>query len=672
MAVLSHRLWVRRFGSDPSIAGKTVRLGGRPFEVLGVMPASFDYAQNEELWVPIAFSEARKGIFDEHFLACFGRVRPGVPREQVLAELDRLAADMKAYRPKENAERGFWGEPMLDSLVTNVRDRLYILLGAVGLVLLIACGNVSNLLLARGAARSGELAVRAALGAGRWRLVRQLLTESLVLASIAAAAGVALAFWGIRALVAAAPPGVPRLDQATIDPAVLAVAVGLAALSAVLFGVVPALRAARADVQGVLKAGGRGAAASIRDRLRTGLIVAELALALLLLVGAGLLIRSSIALQRLDPGFEPTGVLTARLSLAAGRDAAPGARTSPATALATFTRVLEEASAIPGVEAAALTSQVPMGPGGNSNGLIPEGKAFDPKDAIDSLLRMVTPQYLSAMGVPIRRGRGFSEADRRGSQKVMIVSESLARTAFPGADPIGKRMACCELAADGTSPDYKTIVGVAGDVYSRGAAAGLYPEFYLPLAQVPDAAWDWTQRTLYVVVRTRMEPTALTEPLRRAVSTAAPGTPVFNIRTMEGRLADSLATAKFNTLLLTVLGVIGLVLAAVGIYGVIAYFVTRRTQEIGVRMALGASGSDVVRLVVWQAAIPLTLGLIVGLAASFGATRVLGSQLFGVTPTDPVTLAAVSVMLLAVGLVASIVPARRAASVDPTRALHMN
>ena len=673
VVVLSHRLWTRRFGSNPAIVGTIIRLNGRPFEVIGVMPASFDSAvMQEELWVPMAFGAARRAVFDEHYLACYARLHPDVTREQAQAELDRLAADARAAQPMPNAQRGFWSEPLLESVVTNVRERLYILLGAVGLVLLIACGNVSNLLLARGAARSGELAVRAALGAGRWRLVRQLIAESLVLALLAAGAGVALAFWGIRALVAIAPPGVPRLEQATIDPVVLGFAAGAAVLSALLFGTVPALRAARADVRHTLSAGSRGAVGGVRDRLRTGLIVAEVALALLLLVGAGLLIRTAIALQRLDPGFAPARVLTARLSLAAGRDAPDAQRQDAATVLATFTRVLEQVSTVPGAEAAALVNQVPMGPGGNSNGLLVEGRPIDVRNAIDSLLRMVTPGYFSAMGIPILTGRGFDAGDRRGAQKVMIISTSLARAAFGDADPIGRRIACCEAGPDGTSPDYKTVVGVAGDVYSRGAAAGLYPEFYLPLEQLPDAAWDWTQRTLYVVVRTRSEPGALAGPLRRAAATAAPGIPVFNVRTMEERLADSLAAANFNTLLLTTLGAIGLLLAAVGIYGVIAYFVTRRTAEIGVRMALGASRRDVVGLVVRHAAVPILVGLFLGLVTSLAATRVLERELFGVEATDLPTLAATSLALAATGLVASVVPARRAASVDPTRALRMN
>jgi predicted permease len=313
-----------------------------------------------------------------------------------------------------------------------------------------------------------------------------------------------------------------------------------------------------------------------------------------------------------------------------------------------------------------------MGPGGNSNGLIKEGDAIDQRNAILSRLRIVSPGYFGTMRIPIIRGRDVNDADRRGSLKVMVVSQSLANAAFPGQDPIGKRIACCEPAADGKSPDYKTIVGVVGDVRWRGPGIVPSPEFYLPMAQAPRAAWDWIQRTMYVVVRTRLTPEAMSNPLRLAAADVAPEVPLFGLMTMEQRVMDSLAAAKFNTLLLTLLSAIGVVLAAVGIYGVIAYFVTRRTQEIGVRMALGATRGDVVRLVMGQAARPVILGIAIGVIASAFLTQVLTSQLFDVTPGDPVTFAIVAIALAGVALLASLVPARRAASVNPTRALHMN
>jgi putative ABC transport system permease protein len=358
-------------------------------------------------------------------------------------------------------------------------------------------------------------------------------------------------------------------------------------------------------------------------------------------------------------------VMSARLSLPAAEYA------DAARVVQTFERVAEAAREVPGVEAAGITSQVPMGAGGNGNGLIPEGKPMDSEHAVMSRLRIVTPGYLEAMRIPILRGRALSDADRRGALKVMVISEALARAAFPGEEALGKRIACCEAEADG-SPAYKTVIGIAGDVLSRGPGEAASPEFYLPAAQVPDVAWDWIQRTAYVTIRTSMPADSMAVPLRNAVNRVAPGVPLFNVRTMDQRMGESLATAKFNTLLLTILGAIGVILAAVGIYGVIAYFVTRRTQEIGVRMALGATRADVVAMVVKQAALPVGLGIVLGMVIAAGVTRVLASQLFRVQPHDPMTFGLVAIGLAGIALLASLVPAGRAASVDPTKALHQN
>jgi predicted permease len=668
VVVLSHRLWTRRFGGNPSMVGRTIRLNGRKYEVIGVMPKQFDFtAQTEELWVPIAFTPERKATHDEHYLQVYARLKPNATMDQALAELVRNAADLKVKFPVDDAELGFQVLTAMDELVGDYRRRLFIMLGAVGFVLLIACGNIANLLLARGAARSAELAMRAALGAGRGRIVRQLLTESAVLAVIAGTAGLALASWVVRALIGLAPPGVPRLEQTAVNPSVLLFTLAVALLSAMLSGLAPALRAARSNVLEVLKEGGRGAAAGgVRDRLRTSLIVAELALTLMLLVGAGLLIRSAFALERTAPGFEPNGVLTGRLAL-------PAAQYSEhERILQTFGQIVESMRHVPGVSAAALTSQVPMGPGGNGNGLIPEGRPMVPEQAINSRLRIVTPGYFETLRIPILRGRPISAADRRGGVKVMVISETLANAAFPGEDPIGKRISCCEPGPDGKTPDLKTVIGVAGDVRWRGLGEAPSPEFYLPADQVPIVAWNWIQRNMYVVVRTSIEPAALANPLRAALATIVPGVPLFDTRTMEQRVSASIAAARFNTLLLSILGAIGLVLAAVGIYGVIAYFVSRRTQEIGVRMALGATRRNVVALVVKQAAWPVLLGITFGVASSLLLSSVLSTQLFGVRPHDPITFVAVSIGLACVALAATLIPATRAASVDPTTALHSN
>ncbi|HEX2452753.1 MAG TPA: ABC transporter permease [Vicinamibacterales bacterium] len=667
VVVLSNRLWTRWFGRDRSVIGRRIRLNEQPYEVIGVMPAHFDFTdESEELWVPVAFTPERKAQHDEHYLQVYARLKPGATMGQALAELDRNAQQLRKDFPRDDRDLQMTAVGVLEDLVGDYSRRLFILLGAVGFVMLIACGNVANLLLARGATRTGELAIRAALGAGRGRIVRQLLTESVVLALVSAAGGLALAFWGIQALVAAAPPGVPRLDQTSLDFRVLGFTLAIAVASAIIFGLAPALRAARTDVQAVLKAGRGASSGSVRDWLRTTLIVTELALALLLLVGAGLLVRSSLALQRVNVGFDLEGVFSARLSLPTAEYA------DRERAGLTFKRLAEAAGAVPGVTSAAVTSQVPMGGGGNGNGLVPEGKTPDAKSIIFSRLRIVTPRYFETMRIPLIKGRALTVDDRRGAMKVMVVSQALADAAFPGQDPIGRRIACCESGPDGKSPDYKTVVGVVGDVRSRGPGEAPSPEFYLPIDQIPAEAWDWVQRTMYVVARTERDPAGLAGGIRAAVTEVAPGVPLFNVRTMDQRLRESLATARFNTLLLTLLGGIGVVLAAVGIYSVVAYFVSRRTQEIGVRLALGATRRDVVSLIIRQAAWPVGIGVAAGIAISSGLTRVLSSQLFGVTPGDPVTYSLVALALGSIAILASLIPARRAAGVDPTRALHMN
>ena len=554
--------------------------------------------------------------------------------------------------------------PFRDRFVGDYESRLFVLLAAVGVVLLIACGNVANLLLARGAARGREIAVRSALGAGRSRIVRQLLTESVVLALAAAGAGLLLARWFVAAVVAWSPQGVPRLEQARIDPVALGFAVALGLASSIICGLAPALRLARTDVQTGLRDGGRGSTGGgFRDRLRAGLIVAEVALSLLLLFGAGLLIRSAFALQRVNPGFDPHGVLSARIALP---QASFG---DPARIIGTFQRLASEAASVPGVSHAAVTSYAAMGPGGNTNGLLlDDGRAFDLKNLIPSRLRIITPDFFQTMRIPIVKGRGFDANDRRGGQRVMIISETLAARAFPGQDPLGKRIGCCEQTADQQTV-WKVVVGVAGDVRSMGPATAPRPEFYLPLPQAPDEAWNWMQRVMYIVARTDGDPAALTLPLRAIVGRIDPELPLYDVRQMDERLAGTLATARFNTLLLSLLGGIGLLLAASGIYGVIAYFVSQRTQEIGVRIALGASTGNVVRLILGQALRPVAIGAAIGVVGAVVASRVIASQLFGVSRTDPLTIAAVVATLVGVAFVASVVPARRAAAIDPTRAL---
>jgi putative ABC transport system permease protein len=659
VVVLSHRLWTRRFGANTTIVGRELRMNGVAYQIVGVMPESFDLtSDSEELWTPIAFTPAQRATHDEHYLTVYGRPKPGIARQQIQGHLDAVAVRLRHDFPHDDETVSFGTVPFVERFVGDVQQRLLTLLAAVGLVLLIACGNVANLLLARGAARAREMAVRTALGAGRGRIVRQLLTESALLALAAAVAGLVFARWFVAAVIAWSPNNVPRLEQARIDPAALGFAIALALASSLLCGLAPALRVSRRDVQSGLRDGGRGSTGGLRDRLRGGLIVAEVALSLLLLIGAGLLIRSAIALQRTNTGFEPRGVLSARVTLPTT------SFTEPARIVETLRRIREAAAAVPGVTSAAISSYAAMGGGGGTNGLVPEGREPVAANFINSTLRVITPDFFATMGVPVVKGRNFNDADRVDGQRVMIVSARLAAVAFPGQDPIGKRISCCEAGSHG----FKTVIGIAGDIRSRGPAVAPRPEFYLPIAQVPDVAWSWN-RTMYVLVRTAGDPAALVRPLNAAVTQVDRDLPLFDVRTMEERLARSLATARFNTLLLTLLGVVGLLLAATGIYGVIAYSVSQRTQEIGVRMALGATAGDVVRLVLRQALRPVMMGTAIGVVAALAASRVLTSQLFGVSRTDPLTIGAVVATLIGVALVASAVPARRAAAVDPTRAL---
>ena len=662
VVVLSHQLWRDRFGSDANIVGTPIHMNGNSYTVVGVMPADFDMiAESEVLWVPAAFTPERLAEHDGHFLIVYGLLAPGITQAQAQDQLARIARELAVEHPITNSETGVVIQPLVDTIVGDYRPRLYILLGAVIFVLLIACSNVANLLLARGAGRSKEIAIRTALGAGRARIVRQLLTESVLLALIGGGLGLLLAHLAMQLLVAGAPTGIPRLEQSQLTGPVLGFAMFIALASALIFGLAPALRTARPDLQSTLKEGGRTDTGAPRDLVRSGLVVAEVALALMLLVGAGLLIRSAIHLGQVQLGFEPSGVLTARLALPAGRYGTPQAAEDA------YRRIVEELSRAPFVEAAAASSQAPLGPGGNSNGLIPEGKPIAIESAISSRLRIITPRYFETLRIPLRTGRGFSDDDIHGAPRVMIINETLAQLAFPGESPIGKRIACCEGAPD--APNWKTVIGVAADTRWQGPGVESSPEFYLPMAQIPPDGWNWTERVMTVIARTSNDPATLTPALRAAVATVDPELPVYDIATMPERLGRSLAQSRFNTFLLTTLGAIGLVLAVVGLYGVLAYLVAQRSHEIGIRMALGATARDVLLLIARQGMMLVLAGIALGTVAAILTAGLLRGLLFGVTATDPVTFVGVAAVLAIAGVLAIIIPARRATRVDPTRAL---
>jgi predicted permease len=662
VVVLGHRLWQRRFGGEASAVGRVIILNGLPHTVLGVMPATFDFTNGtEDLWIPAAFTPAQQAQHDEHYLTVYGRlVAASTPEaaRSVLAEVQRV---LNQRYPNENGSRSVHVEPMMRRFVGDARSQLLLILGAVVLVLLIACANVANLLLARGAARAREFAIRASIGAGRGRLVRQLLAESVALALAAAGLGIAVAWVVIRTLVAAAPPAVPRLEQAALDPATLGFAVAIALVSTALFGLAPALRSARADLQGALRTGQVRASGGRHDWLRQGLVSAEVALALVLLVGATLLVRTAIHLQRLDPGFEPRGLVTARIALPAESYA------TPESVRRAFESVLENLAASPGVRSAGLSTQVPMGPGGGSNGLVPEGKHVGPESAVNARMRLVSPGYAETIGLRLKSGRQLGADDRTGAPRAMVVNEALARALVPGQDPLGKRVLCCEGTHD--DPRWKTIVGVVGDVRSQGPDRAVLPEFFLPISQAPDEAWNWIGRTMSLIARADRDPLVLGPSMREALRRVDPSLPVYRIETLEASLSNALAPARFRTALLGSLAVIGLLLALVGIYGVVAFLVTRRRAEIGVRMALGASTGDVLRLVVGQGLRPVLVGAAIGVVGAIASARLLSVWLHGVSATDPLTLGATAGALVLVAVVASVLPARRATRVEAVEAM---
>jgi predicted permease len=481
---------------------------------------------------------------------------------------------------------------------------------------------------------------------------------------IGAALGAGLAVAGVRALVTLAPSGVPRLRDAHVSGITLAFALASGLLCTLVFGLLPALRASRSNLQGALREGGRGSG-YVRDRLRAVLMAGEVALALVLLTGAGLLIRTAIAMQRVDTGFDPTGVMTARVTLP--RDVYAGRERIEQL----FTRVVEQLRQTPGIQAATVTSQSPLGSGGSGNGLVDADKPIDPKFFLDARSRFVDPGHFRTLGIRLLEGRDFTEQDIRGAPRVMIVSKRVANLMFPGKSAIGKRVGCCEGSVE--DPAWKEVVGVVADVTADSLLTGdTRPIFYIPYKQVPDVAWDWIQRTMTIVVRHTGTDAAAAAAIRGAVRAADATIPVFDLATMNTRFRRAYAQSRFNTMLLSTLGIAGLLLAAVGVYGVIGYVVGQRTQEIGVRMALGASTRDVVALVSWQGMRPVMAGIAAGLVLSIGATRLLTSALYGVSPNDPVTIASVVVLLALVAWCAALIPARRAARVAPTQALGGN
>ena len=655
--VLSYGLWQRRFGSDPSLVGRALTLDGQSYTVVGVMPRGFQYPRGVEVWAPLGlFLDAGMRNRANHpGLVGLARLKPGVSLDQARVELSGIARRLGQQYPT-NAAIGASMTPLVDVVVGGgVRRTLLVLLGAVGFVLLIACANVVNLLLARGAVRSGEIAIRAALGAGRVRVLRQLVTESLVLSLTGGAGGLLIAAWGVELLRAFAPDSLPRVAEIRIDGWVLGFTLVLSMIAGVVFGAAPLVQSARADLAGTLKAGGRGTtAAPSRHRLRSGLVAAEVALSLVLLTGAGLLLKSFVRLQQVDPGFDSKGVITFQVAL-------PPAKypTGPATA-GFFRQALERAEAVPGVTAAAWVDPLPFSTGGWQAGVTLEGVP-EPVPGDNPLLNasVVSPDFFRAMGVPITAGRAFSAHDDERAPRVAIVNRALVRRYWPGQNAVGKRV---KFGPASSASPWMEIVGVSGDIRRTGLDAEAQAELYFPYARQP-------LRALTLVARTVGDPADYIRPLRGAVLALDPDQPVYNVRTMEQLLADSLVARRFSMTVLAVFAVVALLLALIGIYGVLAQFVAQRSNEMGIRVALGARAPDVVRLVIHQGMRPVAWGLAGGLVGALGLTRVLATLLFDVKPSDPATYAGVVALLAGAALLACYLPARRATKVDPVIAL---
>jgi putative ABC transport system permease protein len=655
VVILSNRLWHRRFAADKLIVGKTLSLNGEPYTVVGVMPQRFEFPTREdELWVPIAFDSEEAGRRGSHYLEVIGRTRPGVELEQAQAEMNSIGARLQQQYPNTNSNIGVTVIPLHEDLVGDIKPALLMLLGAVGFVLLVACANVANLLLARAAVRQKEIAVRMALGASRWRLVRQFLTESVLLGALGGIFGLGLSFVALIVLKSFIPENISQASTIAIDARVLGFTLLVSILTGLIFGLAPA--AQRSDLNDVLKDGGReGVAGSRGNRMRGLLVIGEVAVSLLLLIGAGLLINSFMRLRNLDPGFQSDHVLTMGIVL-------PQSKYPDRSKRAIFySEVLRRVESLPGVKSAGVVNWIPLVFQGDSIGISIEGQP-DPvlSQRPNAATRVINPNYFSSMGMRLLKGRNVDDRDKSTSPAVAVISESMAKRFWPNQDPIGKRF----TPGDPTRADqWIQVIGVVNDIRQFELTAEPKPQMYLTYEQIGFFA------PRYLVVKTDVEPTSLASAVRNAVWEVDKDQPVSNIATMEEVLSDSIARQRFSMLLLAIFAGVALVLAAVGIYGVMSYSVAQRTHEIGIRMALGAQTGAVLKLAVGYGLKLVLVGVVIGLIAAFLLTRVMSTLLFGITPTDPMTFTLISAILILVALIASYIPARRATKVDPVIAL---
>ncbi len=660
VVVISHGLWRQRYGADPKLIGQKIMLDNEAYTVIGVtapdfqfprrgeVPSYFGVSTTVDLYMPIAFTPAQLNDRLSSYLGVIARLNPGVSVGQASAEMNAIARRLTEQYPQTNTDKGVRLTLLHQQAVGKARTALLVLLGAVGFVLLIACANVANLLLARAAGRQKEMAIRAALGASRWRVVRQLLTESLLLTISGGAAGLLLAWRGVDLLLAIAPDNLPRAYDIRLDIRVASFTLLVSLLTGVVFGLLPALQASKINPGATLKEGGRDAAGLLRRRLRGFLVASEVALAFVLLIGAGLLIRSFARLTEVNPGLDPRGVLTMEilLPLAKYRDGQGWS--------AFFQQTLERVRALPGVEAAATGYPLPLSGANASSGFGIEGRPSPTDQTFAAGVRMISPDFFKTLGVPLAKGRLLTESDGAQAPSVVVINESLARNYFANEDPLGKR-----IVFNGVT---RVIVGVVKDIKHSALDEEAKPELYFPMAQFP-----WPLMSL--AVRTSGDPMQMVAAVRGQVWAIDKDQPVSNIETMERLMAKSVAPRRFNLLLLGVFALVGLALAGVGLYGVMSYTVTQRTREIGVRMAMGAQRGDVLRLVIGEGMKLAFIGALLGLGGALALTHLLKTLLFGVSATDPLTFAVIAVLLTGIALLACWIPARRATKVDPMVAL---
>jgi putative ABC transport system permease protein len=657
--ILSHALWQRRFSGDPDIAGKKIILSGRPYTIVGVMPPEFRplpqtlVDARAEFYRPVAENYDNEQRSSRH-LRAIARLKPGVSVSQAQADLDAIAARLASEYPADNTNYGVRLVTITEDTVGDLRKSLLMLLGAVGCVLLIACANVANLLLARATARHKEMAIRTALGANRGRITRQLLTESLLVAVIGGGLGLLLSLWGTELVEALGRAVFPMLGQINIDWRVLVFTLGTSLLTGILFGLVPALQAARTDLNAGLKEGGRGSGASARSALRGALVVAEVALALVLLVGSGLLIKSVYRLRDVSPGFDARNLLTMRYSL-------PGVKYNDRAMRTGFYQQAESRlKATGGVEGAGFVSVLPLSRNFDGRGLMVEDYPKPRGEEINVDLYIASPGYLRAMQIPLLQGRGLEDSDGADRPEIVLINETMARALWPGHDPIGKRI---KFPGSQSNPQpWRTVVGVVGDVRQYGLDREAPMQIYLPVAQ-------FSTTVMSLVVRTSGDALAMAGAVKKEIHEIDKDLAAFEVATMDELLAETIALRRFSMTLLIIFALVAMSLAAIGIYGVISYSISQGTHELGVRIALGATASDILKLVLKQGMAMTGLGMAIGLVAAYGLTRLLSSLLYDVTATDPATFAIVSALLAGVALAATYIPALRATRIDPMVAL---